>query len=398
MSTLALYGGEPVRKQMLPYGHQWIDDDDIEAVVRVLRGEWITQGPTVKEFERKVAEYCGARYAVAMANGTAALHAACLAAGIGPGDEAITTPITFAATANAVVYCGGRPVFADVRPDTLTIDPQDIERRITPRTRAILPVDFAGLPADMDAVREIARRHSLVVIEDAAHALGASYKGRRVGTLGDMTVFSFHPVKHITTGEGGMVLTDDERFYERLIRIRHHGIVRDVAQGSADRSAWYYQIPELGYNFRLTDFQSALGISQMSKLDSFVERRRSIARSYQQAFADLAALGLPREPEGYRSSYHIFVIQLVLERLHAGRDVVFDALRAEGIGVNVHYVPVHLHPYYTKRLGYGPGCYPNAEAYFRRALTLPLFPRMTERDVADVVAAVRKVVLYFGSS
>lgn len=395
MSTLALYGGEPVRRTMLPYGHQWIDEDDIQAVVNVLRGEWITQGPTVEAFERKVAEYCGARYAVAMSSGTAALHAACLAAGIGPGDEAITSPITFAATANAVVYCGGRPVFADIRPDTLTIDPADIEHRIKPSTKAVLAVDFAGLPADMDAIRAIARRHNLIVIEDAAHALGARYKGRPVGTLADMTVFSFHPVKHITTGEGGMVLTDDKRFYERLVRIRHHGIVRHGTQSPVTRSAWYYEIPDIGYNFRLTDFQSALGISQMTKLSYFVERRREIAESYREALSDLGALTLPVEPPGYRSSYHVFVVQLVLERLRASRDMVFDALRAEGIGVNVHYVPVHLHPYYRERFGYGPGSHPNAETYFERALTLPLFPAMTEQDVADVVAAVRKVVSHF---
>lgn len=395
MSTLALYGGEPVRHTMLPYGHQWVDEDDVQAVVKALRGEWITQGPTVEAFERKVAEYCGARYAVAMSSGTAALHAACLAAGIGPGDEAITTPITFAATANAVVYCGGRPVFADIRPDTLTIDPADIEQRIKSSTKAILPVDFAGLPADMDAIREIARRHGLVVIEDAAHALGARYKDRPVGTLADMTVFSFHPVKHITTGEGGMVLTDDKGLYERLLRIRHHGIVRDVTQAPVKRSAWYYEIPDIGYNFRLTDFQSALGISQMRKLDLFIERRRRIAEEYRQAFADLAALRLPVEPRDYYSSYHIFVIQLELEKLHAGRDLIFDALRAEGIGANVHYVPVHLHPYYRERFGYGRGSYPNAERYSERALTLPLFPAMTEQDVSDVVAAVRKVIQYF---
>lgn len=397
MNALALYGGKPVRKDILPYGHQWIDEDDIAAVAAALRGEWITQGPTVEAFERKVAEYCGAQYAVAMSSGTAALHAACLAAGIGPGDEAITTPITFAATANAVLYCGGRPVFADIRPDTLTIDPKDIERRITPRTRAILPVDFAGLPSDMDSIREIAERHGLVVIEDAAHSLGARYKGRRVGSLADMTVFSFHPVKHITTGEGGMVLTDNKVLYDRLRRIRHHGIVRAPSQEGAQWKAWYYEIPEIGYNFRLTDFQCALGISQMKKLDAFVARRREIADKYRRALADLEALKLPVEPEEYESSYHIFVVQLVLEHLRADRDTIFDALRAEGIGVNVHYVPVHLHPYYRERFGYAPGSYPCAEAYFERALTLPLFPAMTEQDVTDVITAVRKVLEHFST-
>ncbi len=412
MSRLALYGGEPVRKTMLPYGHQWVDEDDIQAVVRVLRGEWLTQGPTVEEFERKVAEYCGARYAVAMSSGTAALHAACLAAGIGAGDEAITTPLTFAATANAVVYCGGRPVFADIRPDTLTIDPQEIERRITPRTKAILPVDFAGLPADMDAIMAIARRHGLMVIEDAAHALGARYKGRRVGTLADMTVFSFHPVKHITTGEGGMVVTDHAELYERLRRIRHHGIVRKeafepgrngrrldqdaqptggVGQPSSPRTqAWYYEIPELGHNFRLTDVQAALGISQMGKLDKFLARRRAIAAYYRSALSGLP-ITPPPEPEGYESAYHIYVVQCGREGFTVDRTLVFNALRAEGIGVQVHYVPVHLHPFYRARFGHRPGDYPNTEAYYERALTLPLFPRMTDADVKDVVTAVHKV-------
>lgn len=389
MTRLALYGGEPVRRHMLPYGHQWVDEADIEAVVRVLRSDRITQGPTVEAFERKVAEYCGARYAVAMSSGTAALHAACLAAGIGPGDEAITTPITFVATANAVVYCGGTPVFADIREDTLTIDPEAIERRITPRTKAVLPVDFAGLPADMDAIVEIARRHGLIVIEDAAHALGARYKGRRVGSLADMTVFSFHPVKPITTGEGGMVLTNDDTLYQRLVRLRHHGMVRHATP--RQRGAWYYEIRELGHNFRLSDIQAALGLSQMNKLDGFIARRRQIARRYDEALADMP-LARPVEPEGYFSSFHLYTVQLALDRLSAGRDTVFDALRAEGIGVQVHYPPVHLHPYYRERFGHGPGGYPRAEAYFMRALTLPLFPAMTDRDVDDVVAALEKVV------
>ena len=263
---LAVQGGTPVRKTMLPYGHQWLDENDLSAVVEALKGDWITQGPTVNEFEQRVADYCGARYAVAVSSGTAALHAACAVAGIAAGDEAITTPLTFVATANAVVYCGGRPVFADIRPDALNIDPTEIEKRITPHTKAILPVDFTGHPADLDAIRDIAEAHHLLVIEDAAHALGAEYKGHKIGGLSDMTILSFHPVKHITTGEGGMILTNSETFYEKLKIFRHHGIVKAPDKLTRDEGPWYYEIQDLGYNLRITDFQCALGLSQLSKI------------------------------------------------------------------------------------------------------------------------------------
>jgi UDP-4-amino-4,6-dideoxy-N-acetyl-beta-L-altrosamine transaminase len=373
---------------MLPYGHQWIDEEDIAAVVEVLRSDWITQGPKVDEFEREVAAYCNAKYAVAMSSGTAALHAACSVAGIATGDEAITTPITFAATANAVVYCGGRPVFADIREDTLNIDPREIQRRLTPMTKAILPVDFAGHPADLDEIMATARARKLVVIEDACHTLGAEYRGRKIGSLADMTIFSFHPVKHITTGEGGMVTTNSRKLYEQLKIFRQHGIVR------ATRIAqpWYYEIVHLGYNLRLTDFQCALGISQLKKLDRFIARRREIAAKYNEAFAEMKEIITPTEEEYVKAAYHIYVIQLRTEKLKAGRKEVFEALRAENIGVNVHYLPVHLHPFYQKEFGYKRGDYPRAEAYYERAITLPLFPGMSDEDVEDVAEAVRKVV------
>lgn len=391
MEQLAIKGGEPVRSTLLPYGHHWIDDEDITAVIEVLKSDWITQGPKVDEFERCIAEYCGAKYAVAVSSGTAALHAACSVAGILRGDEAITTPITFAATANAVAYCSGKPVFADIREDTLNIDAEEIERKLSPKTKAILPVDFAGHPADLDEIKTIAEERKLVVIEDACHALGAEYKGRKVGGLADMTIFSFHPAKHITTGEGGMILTNNQGFYEKLKTFRHHGIMR----GNLDNGSWYYEIYEPGHNFRITDFQCALGISQLKKLDSFIERITEIAARYNEAFAEIGEIITPVENEDVRAAYHIYVIQLRDGKLKAGRKEVFDALRAENIGVNVHYVPLHLHPYYRREFGYRKGDYPRAERYYERAITLPIFPGMRDDDVEDVITAIKKVIAHY---
>lgn len=393
MEQLAVKGGKPVRGSVLPYGHQWIDEEDIASAVEVLKGDWVTQGPKVDEFERKIAEYCGVKYAVAVSSGTAALHAACSVAGISKGDEAITTPITFAATANAVVYCGGKPVFADIREDTLNIDVSEIREKLSPRTKAVLPVDFAGHPADFDEIVAIARERKLTVIEDASHALGAEYKGRKVGGLSDMTILSFHPVKHITTGEGGMVLTNCREHYEKLRVFRHHGIIRDQST-FRNNGPWYYEIPSPGYNLRLTDFQCALGISQLKKLDGFVQRRREIAAKYNEAFAEMDELIKPTELAHVKAAYHIYVIQLRAEKLKAGRREVFEALRAENIGVNVHYIPVHLQPFYQRELGYRRGDYPKAETYYERTITLPIFPKMSDEDVKDVIEAVRKAIRY----
>lgn len=394
-AILAIHGGQPIRETLLPYGHQWIDEDDIGAVVEVLRSDWITTGPKVAEFEEAFAEYVGAKYAVSFSSGTAALHGAAFAAGLEPGDEAITTPMTFCATANCVLYQNARPVFADVCPDTLNIDPEEVACRITSRTKAILPVDYAGHPADIDPILELAGHHGLVVIEDACHALGAEYKGRRVGGISHMSVFSFHPVKHITTGEGGMVTTDDDRLARRLRLFRNHGITTDHRERAA-RGSFHYEMVDLGYNYRLTDFQCALGLSQLRKLPGFIERRRAVAERYDQAFATSPFV----EPLAVRSdafhSYHLYVIRLNLDRLTADRAQVFAALRAEGIGVNVHYLPVHLHPYYRWRFGTGPGLCPVAESVYERILTLPMFAAMTPEDVDDVVLAVEKVTRYYG--
>jgi UDP-4-amino-4,6-dideoxy-N-acetyl-beta-L-altrosamine transaminase len=392
-SQLALHGGPPVREMLLPYGRQWIDEEEIAAVVEVLRSDWLTTGPKVVEFEEAVAEYVGARYAVAFSSGTAALHAAAHAAGIGPGDEVITTPLTFAATANCVLYQGGKPVFADIDEQTLNLDPAEVERSLTPRTKAIIAVDFAGHPAELDELRALARERHLLLIEDACHALGAEYRGQKIGGLSDLTVFSFHPVKHITTGEGGMITTHDEALAERLRLFRNHGISVD-AQERQRRGAWFYEMIDLGYNYRLTDLQCALGLSQLRKLDRFLSRRAEIAARYREAFANVPEIILPTVAPQVKHAWHLFVIQLRLERLTAGRAEIFQALRAENIGVNVHYIPVHWHPYYQQQ-GYCSKDCPKAGRYYERAITLPLFPRMQERDVEEVIAAVQKVVHHF---
>jgi len=390
MAKLAVDGGSPVRKTLLPYGRQSIDDDDIRAVVDVLRSDWITTGPKVAEFERALADYTGARFGVAYSSGTAALHGATFAAGLGPGDEVITSPLTFVASANCALYVGATPVFADVRDDTLTIDAARVAERITTRTRAIIPVDFAGQPADLDEITALAARHGAVVIEDAAHSLGATYRSRRVGTLASMTVFSTHPVKHITTGEGGVVTTDDERLAERLRRFRNHGITSD-ARARQEAGSWFYEMVDLGYNYRLSDMQCALGISQLRKLDGWLARRREIASRYTDALSTLAGIVTPVVRNDRTSAWHLYVVRVRREVNGISRDEVFRALRAENIGVNVHYIPVTWHPYYRAR-GHHPGECAVADAAYSELISLPIFPAMTDGDVEDVLTAVRKVV------
>lgn len=371
----------------LPYGRQSIDEGDVGAVAEVLRSDWLTTGPKVEEFERAFAEFVGAVHAVAVSSGTAALHAAMFAIGIGPGDEVIVPAMTFAATANCVVFQGGTPAFCDVQKDTLLVDPALVEEKITPRTKAVIAVDYAGQPCDYDELRAVAGRHGIALVGDACHALGATYKGRRVGTLAGLSTFSFHPVKHMTTGEGGMVTTDDAELAGRMRRFRNHGIESDHRQ-RAERGTWYYEMTELGYNYRITDFQCALGLSQLKKLSGWVARRQEIAALYDKAFAEVPAVEpLARRP-GRTHAYHLYVVRLDLDRLRTDRNAIFKALREAGIGVNVHYVPVHLHPFYRERFGTGPGLCPVAEVAYERILSLPIFPGMSDDDVDRVVAAL----------
>lgn len=368
----------------IQYGRQSIDEDDIQAVVDVLRGDYLTTGPNVAAFEKAVCEYTGAKYAVAVSNGTAALHAACFAAGIGVGDEVITTPITFAASSNCVLYCGGTPVFADIKQDTYNIDPEDIRRKITGRTKAIIPVHFTGQPCEMDEIHAIAREHGLTVIEDAAHALGADYKGAKIGSMSDMTIFSFHPVKHITTGEGGMIMTNDEKLYERLKLFRSHGITRDERFLTKNEGGWYYEQLDLGYNYRITDIQCALGVSQMKKLDRFVAKRRELAAGYNEAFSGAEGVICPKQQDGCNNSWHLYVVQV----MH--RKEVYDKLRAAGINANVHYIPVYKHPYYQQH-GYSEVCCPNAEALYAHMLSLPLYPDLTHEEQDYVIETLLNI-------
>ena len=395
--TLAIDGGTPVRKTFLPYGRQSIDEADIQAVVDVLRSDWLTTGPKVLEFEEAFAAWVGAKYAVSFSSGTAALHGAAFAAGLKPGDEAISSPMTFAATANCVLYQGATPVFADVSPDTLNLDPEDCARRITSRTKAILAVDYAGHPADLDLFAALAEKHGLVVIEDACHALGAEYRGRKVGGISHMSVFSFHPVKHLTTGEGGMVTTDNPLFAETLRRFRNHGISSDARQRQQD-GEWFYEMVLLGFNYRLTDIACALGIEQLQKLESNLARRREIAARYNAALAEIPGVVAPKVREDANPAWHLYPVRLQLEQMRTGRREIFRALRAENIGVNVHYIPVHLHPYYRDRFGHKPGACPVAEDAYERLLSLPMFHGMSDQDVEDVIRAVNKVMVTFSGS
>lgn len=395
VERLAIDGGRPVRERLLPYGRQTIDAEDIAAVVRVLQSDWLTTGPSVRRFEEAFAAAVGAQHAVAVSNGTAALHAAMFAAGVGPGDEVVTTPMTFAASANAVRYQGGTVVFADVHRQTLNLDPDQVRSAITPRTKAIVAVDFTGLPADLDELRAIAGEHGLSLIEDAAHALGATYRGAKVGSVADLTTFSLHPVKHITSGEGGVVTTNDAGLANRLRLFRNHGITTDHRQREAQAS-WEYEMVDLGYNYRLTDLQCALAESQLQKATQWLVRRNEIAAAYQQAFAERSDVECPSVPQDRQSGWHLYVLRLNLARLRAGRAEVFRALRAENIGVNVHYTPVPWHPYYASQ-GYHRGQWPVAESEYERLISLPMWAGMTSVDVDDAIAAVHKVLDAYAS-
>ena len=374
----------------IPYGRQEIDEHDIEAVVEVLKSDWLTQGPTGERFEQAFAEFCGARFAVAVSSGTAALHLAMLAAGFGPGDEVVTSPITFVATANAVVYAGAQPVFADIDKATINLDPRAAAARITPRTRGLIPIHFAGQPADMKAFSELAGKHNLVVIEDAAHALGATYESEgkvfKVGSCAHslMTIFSCHPVKHIATGEGGVITTNDKALATRLRRLRSHGITRDPARLKNNDGPWFYEMQELGFNYRLTDIQAALGLSQLGKAQRFIARRRLLAARYNEACKTEPAIQPLEQRPGADSSWHLYVLRVC----GIDRRTFFAELRAAGLGVNVHYIPVHLQPWYRENFAYGPGDLPAAEAYYEQAVSIPLFPALTDAESERVIKTV----------
>ncbi len=383
-------------KRYIPYGHHCIDNRDIQEVIKVLKSNWITQGPKVKDFESALCKYTGAKYAVAVSSGTAGLHIACLSAGISNGDEVITSPITFVASANCVLYCGARPVFADICEDTVNIDPEEIKKKINKKTKAIIPVHFAGHPCDLEEIYKIAKNYNLTVIEDACHALGAEYKGSKIGSCkySDMAVFSFHPVKSITTGEGGAVLTNRKDLYEKLLLFRNHGITKDRTKLiNKKEGPWYYEMQELGLNYRITDFQCALGLSQLKKLDFFLKQRREIVAQYNEVFKDVKEIKRPVEREYVRNAWHIYVVRLNLKKLIKKQREIFEQLRSQGIGVQVHYIPVYYQPYY-QRLGYQKGISPIAESYYKEAITLPLYPKMSDDDIKKVINSVIKVVEY----
>lgn len=392
MERLAIEGGYPVRSGKIYYGRQWVDEDDIKAVSAVLRSDFITCGPKVDEMERTLEAYTGAKYVVAVSNGTAALHCACIAAGIGPGDEVITTPLTFAASANCALYCGAKPVFADIDPQTYNIDPESIRAHITDRTKAVVAVDFTGQAVDHEAISRICKEHGLVFIEDAAHAIGTKYAGKQVGSLADMTCFSFHPVKTITGGEGGAIATNNEEYERKLMLARSHGITHDedAMVGAPHEGPWYYEQISLGYNYRITDFQAALIISQMQKLDRFVARRKEIVKAYDEAFQNVPEIILQKEIPDSDTCRHLYIIRLDLSKLSCTRRQFFDAMSAENVQCQIHYVPVYWFPYY-EQLGYEKGLCPNAEEVYQGIMSIPLYPKMTDQDVEDVIHAVKKV-------
>lgn len=393
MTKLAINGGTPVRNTKIYYGCQCIEEDDVKAVTETLTGPYITCGPKVNEFEKELCDFTGAKYAVAVCNGTAALHCACIAAGIGSGDEVITTPLTFAASANCVLYCGATPVFADVNPKTYNIDPQSIRKKITKKTKAIIAVDYTGQVVEADEIKKICDEYNLLFIEDGAHSIGSRYKGRPVGTLADMTTFSFHPVKNITGGEGGAILTNNEDLYKKLVLAHTHGITHDeeMMEDAPHEGPWYYEQVSLGYNYRMTDFQAALLISQLGKIVRFRTRRKEIVKRYNEAFSEIPEIIIQEEILDTDTCRHLYIIRLNLESLVCTRREFFDAMAAENVQCQVHYVPVYWFPYY-RHLGYRIGECPKAEEIYKGIMSIPLYPKMSDNDVEDVILAVKKVI------
>lgn len=396
METLAIKGGHPVRASKIFYGRQWVDEDDVQSVANVLRSDYITCGPKVMELENKLAELTGAKYAVAVNSGTSALHCACIAAGIGPGDEVITTPITFAASANCAFYCGGTPVFADINPATYNIDPESIKAHITDKTKAVVAVDFTGQVVEAEAIRKICDEHHLIFIEDAAHSIGSTYNGKQVGALADMTTFSFHPVKTVTGGEGGAIITSKKDLYDKLVLAHTHGITHNEAQmeGAPHEGPWYYEQISLGYNYRLTDFQAALILSQLTKLDKFCARRKEIVGRYNEAFDEMPEIIVQKEIPESDTTRHLYLLRLNLDKLTCTRREFFDAMSAENVQCQIHYVPVYWFPYYQHH-GFTMGLCPNAEEVYKGIMSIPLYPKLTDQDVEDVIHAVKKIVEYY---
>lgn len=382
----------------IPYSRQSVDREDIAAVTKVLESKLITQGPVIEAFEKKVAEYTGARYAVAVSSGTAALHLSCLALNLKTGDEVITSPITFVATANCAVYCGARVRFADIDPQTWNLSPGEVKKQITDKTKAIIAVHFAGLPCELRGLKKLADQRGIAILEDAAHAFGAVYEGEKIGKgcYSEMTALSFHPVKHITTGEGGLILTNHKETSERLRRLRSHGITKEADELSSQEGPWYYEMQELGFNYRITDLQCALGLSQLTKLEEFLDRRAALAQRYREAFEaikDFVELPFFGGDGKMRHAWHLFVVLLRLENLNCDRKTIFSELRERGIGAHVHYIPVHLQPFYRSRFGYQKGDFPVAENFYERALTLPLYPSLKDDQIERVIQALRDAVL-----
>ena len=396
MEQLAIFGGKPVRQSKIYYGRQCIGEDDIQAVADVLRSPFITCGPKVEEAERQLAGFTGAKHAVVCSNGTAALHCACIAAGIGPGDEVITTPLTFAASANCAVYCGARPVFADIDPETYNIDPESIRAHISSKTKAVVAVDFTGQAVRIKEIREICDEFGLVFIEDAAHAIGTCYDGSPVGSLADMTCFSFHPVKTITSGEGGAITTNRDDLYKKLVLAHTHGITHDeeMMEDAPHEGPWYYEQVSMGFNYRMTDFQAALLLSQLRKIKSFKERRHAIVQKYDEAFKRVPGIIVQKEIPASDTCRHLYIIRLDFDKLSCTRRQFFDAMSAENVQCQIHYVPVYWFPFY-RHLGYEKGLCPKAEEVYKGILSIPLYPMLTEADTDDVIHAVKKIATYY---
>ena len=395
MEELAIFGGKPVREKKIFYGRQCVEQDDVDAVVETLTSDYVTCGPKIVELEKKLCEVTGAKYAVAVCNGTAALHLAAMTAGFGPGDEVIVSSITFAASANCVRYCGATPIFADINNETYNIDPECIRKLITPKTKGIVAVDFTGQATELDEIRKICKEHNLILIEDAAHAMGTKYNGQPVGSIADMTCFSFHPVKTVTCGEGGAITTNDEALYRHLARLRTHGITRNPEEMvHPTDAAWYNEQVELGFNYRLTDFQAAMLISQLKKLPKFSARRKEIVAAYDEAFSKIPEIQVQREIPESDTTRHLYILRLRLDKLTCDRRQFFDALYAENTCPQVHYLPVYWHSYYEK-LGYPKGLCPNAERFYESSMSIPLYYSLTDEEVRDVIRAVEKVVAYY---